>query len=480
MKKTNIVFIFIDDLGCADLGYCKSTFYDTPNIDYYSSQGIRFQQAYAACPVCSPSRASFLTGQYPARVGITDWIDQAGDMHPLSGKLIDAPYKKHLPEDIVTVAEALRNVGYQTWHVGKWHLGEENYGPTHLGFDVNIGGCYWGHPREGYFSPYNMPNLPDGPQGEYLTDRLTDEAINLLAHADADKPFFLNFCPYAVHTPLQAKPEDIQRYKEKAHAMKLDKINPFIKGEYFPTHDKKNWHVNRRVIQSDPVYAAMIWNLDENIGRLMRALETYNLAQNTLVVFTSDNGGLSTSEGSPTCNFPAIEGKGWMYEGGNRVPAFAYWPGHISAGTQSTYPITTPDYFPTFLQLAEAIQPQNQPCDGVSLLPLLQGEAMTQRPIFWHYPHYGNQGGTPSGAVLYGKYKLIEFYEDNSIALFDLQSDASETKNLAKELPEISKHLQELLHEWRNNVGAVMPEENKKYKVTGKRKFFFMRSHDKG
>ena len=463
MQQPNIVFIFMDDMGWRDLGCSGSTFYETPNIDQMCREGMRFDCAYAACPVCSPSRASFLSGQYPARIGVTDWIDESGTFHPLRGKLIDAPYLKHMPENTITVAERLKNAGYQTWHVGKWHLGGGNYLPENFGFDLNIGGCEWGHPSYGYFSPYHIPTLEDGPEGEYLTDRLTDEAIELIRKAPDDKPFFLNFCHYAVHNPIQAKPEDILKFQEKASRMRLDRTEALIEGEHFHTINKKDQCVKRRIVQSDPNYAAMIWNLDWNIGRLRNALEQEGHGRDTIVIFTSDNGGLSTSEGSPTCNFPAAEGKGWMYEGGTLVPAWVWWPGHVAAGRSCAVPINTPDFYPTLLDVAGLAPEEGQVCDGISILPLLQGKEIPERPVFWHYPHYGNQGGTPGGSVRLGKYKLIEFYEDGKTVLFNLEQDISESRDVSEEEPEIASRLKKMLHDWRQSTGAVMPQRNADY-----------------
>ncbi len=347
--------------------------------------------------------------------------------------------------------------------MGKWHLGGGNFLPENFGFDVNIGGCEWGHPSYGYFSPYHIPTLEDGPEGEYLTDRLTDEAIELIRKAPDDKPFFLNFCHYAVHNPIQAKPEDILKFQEKASRMRLDRTEALIEGEHFHTINKKDQCVKRRIVQSDPNYAAMIWNLDWNIGRLRNALEQEGHGRDTIVIFTSDNGGLSTSEGSPTCNFPAAEGKGWMYEGGTLVPAWVWWPGHVAAGSSCAVPITTPDFYPTLLDVAGMAPEEGQACDGVSILPLLQGKEIPERPVFWHYPHYGNQGGTPGGSVRLGKYKLIEFYEDGKTVLFNLEQDISESRDVSEEEPEIASRLKKMLHDWRQNTGAVMPQRNADY-----------------
>lgn len=457
-KQPNIVFIFMDDMGWKDLGCTGSSFYETPNIDKLCKEGMQFENAYAACPVCSPSRASFLTGKYPARVGVTDWIDEAGTTHPLKGKVIDAPYLKHLPKDEITIAHLLKQAGYDTWHVGKWHLGSEEYYPEKYGFDVNIGGCSWGHPNQGYFAPYGIKTLEEGPEGEYLTDRLTDEAIKLIKNK-SDKPFFLNFCHYAVHAPIQVKEKDYAKFALKAKESGLDKIAAVIESEEFHTEDKKGQHVMRRVIQSDPAYAAMMWNLDENIGRLLQAIEESGEADNTVIIFTSDNGGLSTAEGSPTCNHPAREGKGWMQEGGVRVPLIIKYNKMIVPGSTCDTPVTTPDFFPTFLELAEK-DCDNQKRDGVSLIPLMKGQKTPERPLFWHYPHYGNQGGIPGSSVVYGKYKLIESLEDYSVTLYDLEKDLSELTDVSAQNPEVVKQLLGYLHDWQEDVSAKFPTEN--------------------
>ncbi len=458
MNKPNIVFLLMDDMGWRDIACAGSAFYETPVIDALREQGMFFSNAYASCPVCSPSRASVLTGRYPARLGVTDWIDTKGEMHPLRGKLIDAPYIKHLPDGEYTLAQALKDGGYATWHVGKWHLGERPYYPDQVGFDVNIGGGWWGHPRDGYFSPYHFETLADGPVGEHLTDRLTDEAIRLISQRDPQKPFFLNLWYYDVHTPIEAKDEDIAYFERKAHRLGLDKLPAMEVCEPFRTVDKQGMFVTRRRIQSDPVYAAMILNLDRNIGRLLDALQTHGL-DDTLVIFTSDNGGLATSEGSPTCNAPASEGKGWMYEGGTRVPLIVSWPGHVRAGSVCHTPVTSTDFYPTLLEVAQLSSLPKQHMDGVSMLPLWRGESITQRPLFWHYPHYGNQGGSPGASVREGRYKLIHFFEDGHTELYDLETDVSESKDLSAELPEITQRLEGLLDAWQQEVCAVMPKQ---------------------
>ncbi len=320
-QRPNFLFILIDDLGWRDLSCYGSTFYETPNLDRLAAEGMTFTDAYAACPVCSPTRASLLTGRYPARVGVTNYIGGHA-----TGKLIDAPYIRQLPLEEYNLARALKAGGYVTWHVGKWHLGDAPFHPQHQGFDINIGGCHYGHPYKGYFAPWQIEHLPEGPDGEYLTDRLTDEAIRLIRNHDGSKPFFLNLWHYAVHTPIQAKPEDIERFRRKAEAMGLDKQQALVEGEHFPTDQKRHLRVMRRIIQSDPGYAAMVWNLDWNIGRVLDALRETGQLDNTVVIFTSDNGGLATAEGSPTSNRPLAEGKGWMYDGGTREPLIVRYP----------------------------------------------------------------------------------------------------------------------------------------------------------
>lgn len=456
--------ILIDDMGWKDLSACGSTFYESPNIDALMQSGMSFDNAYASCPVCSPSRASILTGKYPATVGVTDWIDTSGECHPVKGYLIDAPYIKHLPKEEYNIARCFKDHGYNTFHVGKWHLGTEEYYPQHQGFDVNIAGCHLGHPHHGYFSPYMIENLKDGPDGEYLTDRLTDEAIKLIAKS-GDTPFFMNLWHYTVHMPPQAKEEDIRYFEDKARRMHLDKVNPFVEGENYPIEIKRHMKVRRRVIQSDAVYAAMIKNLDWNIGRLVQALKDMGKLDDTIIVFTSDNGGLATAEGSPTCNFPAREGKGWMYEGGTRIPLSISYPAIVRKNTHTQVVTTSPDLYPTLLEMAGLqLQPQ-QHVDGISLLPALSEKKMKDRPVFWHYPHYGNQGGTPGSSVRYGKWKLIEFFEDMHTELYDLESDPSEARNLAEINPDKRDELRQMLHSWRESICAKIPKRNPDWKA---------------
>ncbi len=422
---------------------------------------MRFTDAYASCPVCSPTRASILTGRYPARIGVTNWI--GGNT---KGKLIDAPYSDHLTLEETCLAKALNEDGYATWHVGKWHLGKEPFYPEKHGFEVNVGGCEAGSPgKGGYFSPWTIPVLQDAdvPDGTLLTDYLTDRAIDLLKNRD-DRPFYLHFCFYAPHTPIQAKQEKIEKYEDRVLELGLDKVETFEEGNFFPCEHKKEMRIKRRLVQSDPVYASMIESVDENIGRLLATLEEEGLTDDTVVFFTSDNGGLATSEGSPTCNSPLSEGKGWMYEGGTRDPLMIRWPKKIREGSVCDVPVTSPDYYPTILEMAGLDPRPGQHCDGVSLMPvLLETGELDREAIFWHYPHYGNQGGTPGASVRSGDYKLIEFFEDGKIELYNLREDIGEEHNLAKQESGVASGLKSMLDKWKENVGAITPITNPEF-----------------
>jgi arylsulfatase A-like enzyme len=459
--KPNILFILIDDMGWRDIGCYGSSFYETPNLDRLAGEGMLFTDAYASCPVCSPTRASILTGKYPATVGVTQFIGG----HNV-GKLCDVPYHHNLPLQEHSLAQALRDGGYQTWHVGKWHLGNRNTWPDRHGFDANIGGCDWGLPHGGYFSPYSNPTLDDGPEGEYLTDRLTSEAIALIEKRDPAKPFFLNWWHYAVHIPIEAPAGLVAKYRKKAHDMGLDGMKTFEDGEPFPNLTRRPHNVRRRLLQSDPAYAAMVENLDTNIGRMLDSLRDQNLEQDTIVVFTSDNGGLATAEGSPTCNAPLAEGKGWMYEGGTREPLLVRWPGVVKPGSRCHEPTTSTDFYPTFLDAAGLAPIPQQHCDGVSVMPLLRGEPFDRGPIFWHYPHYANQGGTPGCSVREGDYKLIEFFEDGALELYNLREDIGEDHNLAEVEPERTRQMHAQLVLWRERVGALVPKLNPNWRDT--------------
>jgi arylsulfatase A-like enzyme len=450
--RPNVILILIDDLGWRDVSSYGSSFYETPNIDQLGQAGLRCTDAYAAAPVCSPTRASLLSGKYPARVGVTQYIGGFG-----VGALQDVPYFRELPESEFSLARALSGSGYSTWHVGKWHLGPPRCWPENHGFDVNIAGHSAGAPST-YFSPYGIPTLTDGPAGEYLTDRLTDEAIHLLENA-GNEPFFLNLWYYAVHTPIEAPQELVHKYKQKAAALGLDP-EPITMGENMPLWHRRDKRVERRQSQSNPDYAAMIENLDTNIGRLLDALHANGKSENTIVIFTSDNGGLSTSEGSPTSNAPLAEGKGWMQDGGVRVPFIVSWPGQIRAGSVTDLPFTTPDLYPTILSLTGIDAMPHQHVDGVDLSRHWLGEPIDRGPIFWHYPHYSNQGGSPGAAVRRGRFKLIRDFETSREELFDLSLDISEATDLSGQEPAIAAQLSELLDSWMGDISALVPSAN--------------------
>jgi arylsulfatase A-like enzyme len=459
-KKPNIVLILIDDLGWVDWGCYESTFYETPHIDRLAVAGMRFTNAYSTCPVCSAARASILTGRYPARIGLTDYIGGKN-----KGKLIDAPYIDHLPLSERSIATVLKEHGYDTWHVGKWHLGGGKYNPTGHGFTENIGGSHWGMAFKGYFNPWNIPTIDDddAPEGTYLTDYLTDKAIELINNR-SEKPYLLNLWFYSVHVPIMAKPEKIEYFKKKKARLGLDKIYPFELGDNFPTKRKKDLVIRRRKLQSSANYAAMVHSVDENVGKIMKTIEESGESDNTIIFLTSDNGGLATAEGSPTCNYPLSEGKGWMYEGGVRDPLIVKWKGELKENSICDTPVIFNDFYPTFLELAGIDLMPEQHTDGVSILPLLkEKDGEYDRCLFWHYPHYGNQGGTPGSSIRKGDYKLIEFFEDNHVELYNLKKDLEENHDISKNYPAITGQLRGLLEDWRFSIEAKIPKKNPKY-----------------
>ena len=434
-RPPNVILILIDDLGWTDLGCQGSAFYETPHIDRLAASGMRFTHAYSACTVCSPTRAAVLTGMYPARLHITDWIE--GHKRPFA-KLKVPDWTKHLPHETLTMAEVFRANNYATAHVGKWHLGGEEYWPTTQGFDVNIGGNHRGQPPS-YFFPYErdaikLPGLADGKEGEYLTDRLTDEAIGFI-NANRERPFFIYMPHYTVHTPLQAKPDLITKYRAKA--------------ERLPDQPHRN-----------AVYAAMIESLDEGVGRLMAALDELKLRENTIVIFTSDNGGLASS----TSNVPLRAGKGSAYEGGVRVPLIFSYPRVIVAGSTSGTPAMSMDLLPTLVKLCGLKLPKQSAFDGINLAPaLIQSGAIIRDALYWHYPHYHPGGATPYGAVRAGDWRLVEFYETSKVELYHLKVDVGEKNDLAAAEPAKRDQLLGMLQKWRESVKAQMPTPNPDY-----------------
>jgi arylsulfatase A-like enzyme len=454
--RKNVVFFLVDDLGWRDLGCFGSTFYETPRIDRLAATGMKFTQAYAACPVCSPTRASILTGKYPQRLGITDYISPDGSNQPehwrRKTRLLPAPYVDRLPLAETTLAESLKGAGYATFFAGKWHLGPAGFYPENQGFDVNKGGCEWGAPSAGrrYFSPYGNPRLSDGPPGEHLPARLANETAAFIS-AHRDQPFLAYLSFYSVHTPLMAR-EDL-RIKYEAKARSLDAAEP---------RWGKEGERKVRLIQDHAVYAAMVEAMDQAVGVVLSKLDELKLTDRTIVIFMSDNGGLSTSEGWPTSNLPLRAGKGWLYEGGIREPMIIRAPGVTKPGSQCDTAVISTDFYPTILELTVLPPRPEQHLDGRSLVPLLRDESIEPRPLFWHYPHYGNQGGSPAGAVRVGDWKLIEWYEDGRRELFNLREDLGERHDRASDNPAKVRELASQLDAWRHAVGAKMPTPNKK------------------
>lgn len=432
-NRLNVVLILADDLGAQDLGCTGSRLFETPNIDRLAATGMRFTQAYAACTVCSPTRAAVQTGRYPARLHVTDWIK--GHAYP-KAKLRPPEWTMELPLAEITLAERLRGAGYATAHLGKWHLGGEGFEPEQQGFEVNLGGDHRGQPPS-YFSPYRLPRLSDGPPGEYLTDREGKEAEAFIRE-HRDGPFFLSYCAYAVHTPLQAPVDAAARYREKIAT---------VGGP-----------------QTNAVYAAMVERLDAAVGRILQTLADLDLTERTLVVFTSDNGGLVLGKNPPTSNAPLRSGKGSPYEGGHRVPLIVRWPGVTVAGSTSPEPVMSIDLHPTILDALRSPKAylDRRGFDGVSLAPLLRDPAarLGREALFWHYPHYHPGGATPYAAVRAGDWKLIQFYENGRQELFNLADDPGEATDLAESKPDEVMRLARILFRWQGSVDAQWPRPN--------------------
>ncbi len=439
-RPTNFVFFLIDDWGWTDAASFGSRLYETPHIDRLAAQGMKFTQAYSACTVCSPTRAAVMTGKYPARLHITDYIP--GHRRPYA-KLKIPDWTLHLPLVERTIAEELKDRGYTTGIFGKWHLGDEAFYPEKQGFDVNFGGCAMGAPRS-YFPPYGIPNITDEKPGEFLTDRLTREALRFI-ESNQDRPFYVYFPHYAVHTPLAGKPEVVAKYQQKLAA-----------GTY---------------TQTNPVYAALVESVDDSVGAVMQRLAELKLDQNTLIIVTSDNGGLSgtrNAEGwrpGPTRNDPLRLGKGSAYEGGVRVPLVVKWPGVTAAGSSSPTPVISVDYFPTLLEIADQAQgaaaAPRPAADGESITALLRGADRLKRDtLYWHYPHYHPGSATPYSAVREGDWKLIHFFEDNHSELYNLAADIGEKTDLAAANPGKASALRAKLDAWRTSVDAQLPTAN--------------------
>ena len=446
--KPNFVFILVDDLGWTDLSCYGSTFHETPNLDRLASGGMVFTDAYTTSPVCSPTRASIMTGKYPARVNITDWIP--GD-DPESRQLLGPADNHQLALDEETIAEAMKRNGYKTFFAGKWHLGDTGFFPEDQGFDINMGGHHMGQPPGGYYSPYNNPKLPDGPEGEYLTDRLTDESLQFL-QSIKEEPFFLYLAFYTVHTPIQACEKHIDHFREKLNQLGPDNKPVLV-----------NEHTGSTTInQVNAPYASMVHSMDENVGRILEYLDENGLSENTYIIFTSDNGGLSTvwrDRSAPTSVRPLRAGKGWCYEGGIRVPLIIAGPG-ISSGS-SNIPVISTDFYPTILDMAGFPLIPQQHVDGQSLFPLItENTAPEREAIFWHFPHYHSSQWTPGAAIRKGDWKLIEFYHYGKTELYNLAEDIGETTDLSSQFPEITAELKNLLRKMQEETGTLFPVVN--------------------
>jgi arylsulfatase A-like enzyme len=449
-RHPNVVVFLADDLGWRDLGYAGSTFYETPNIDALAKRGTVFTNAYAACPVCSPTRAALLTGKYPPRTGVTDWIgalqpSKATTRPMYADRLLPAQYKTELALEEVTLGDAFKEAGYATFFAGKWHLGRKPFYPDKQGFDVTFGAGHQGSPGPGgYFSPYKVP-LDPGPPGEHLDIRLANETAKWIASTrPKDKPFLAYFSLYDVHVPLMAPAETVKYFEAKRERLGL-------KDEFGDEGKSKV-----RLTQSHAVYAAMVKTMDDAIGIVLQQLEADHLLDDTVIVFTSDNGGLSTKEGSPTSNLPLRGGKGWAYEGGIREPMLAIVPGVTRAGTTCDDRVISMDVFPTLLAACGLAPRPKDHVDGVNLLPALQGKALPDRPLFWHYPHYGNQGGSPFSSIRLGDWKLIAFHDARQgTELYNLSSDPGEQHNVAADQPEKVKELRASLDAWKKEVHAI-------------------------
>lgn len=446
--RPNILFILVDDLGYMDIGANNpDTFYETPNIDRLAAEGMRFTDGYAANPVCSPTRYSIMTGRYPSRVDATNFFSGKR-----GGRFNPAPLHDDMPVAEVTLAEALKRGGYRTFFAGKWHLGPtEEFWPEHQGFDINQGGWKHGGPWFGgkYFSPYGNPRLEDGPKGEHLPIRLANETMRFIEENKAG-PFLAYLAFYSVHTPLLTTSPLKKKYEAKAARLGLNGKPEFAAEEQVWADAKKR---EVRTLQKHAVYAGMVEAMDTAVGMVLDKLKALGLDDNTVVCFTSDNGGLSTSEGSPTSNLPLRGGKGWVYEGGIREPYLIKWPGVTRPGSVSSTPVCSIDFYPTLMEIA-GIQTDHA-IDGISLVPALKtGQVPHREALYWHYPHYSNQGGFPGGAIRMGDWKLVERYEDGRTHLYNLKTDLGERHDVANQNADRVKQMRARLHEWYVNVDA--------------------------
>lgn len=448
IKKPNVLFILADDYCYHDLSVTGSKYYETPNIDRIAKEGVIFTDGYATCQVCSPSRASIMSGKFPARHGITDWIGApVGENWRKAGRfnqLLPPQYVRALPQEYITLPEAMKEAGYTTFFAGKWHIGSKGSWPTDHGFDVNKGGWDKGSPMGGYFAPWENPNLESGTNGENLSMRLAKETVDFIK-ANKDTSFFAYLSFYAVHGPIQTSQEKWAKYQQKAEDFGIAKTG-FKMGHFLPI----------RQVQDNPVYAGLVEAMDDAVGHVLTALDEMELAENTIIIFTSDNGGVAAGDAFATSNFPLRGGKGYQFEGGIREPYFIKVPG-MKGGQKCRAPVTGTDFYPTILDLVGAKLKPEEHSDGVSLLPLLKGETISDRPLIWHYPHYGNQGGEPSSIIRLGDWKLIHYYEDGHEELYNLKNDLEENFDVASDYTDRVKQMSEKLFVMLDEMGARYP-----------------------
>ncbi|NJN28865.1 MAG: sulfatase [Cyclobacteriaceae bacterium] len=464
--KPNFIFILADDFGNHDLSVTGSNYYETPNIDRIAIEGMMFTNGYAACQVCSPSRASIMLGTFPARHGITDWIGaKTGEDWRKAGRanqLLPPEYVHKLPAEATTLPEALREVGYKTFFAGKWHLGDSTSWPLAHGFDINIGGWHAGYPAGGYFSPYKNPKLVNKKDGENLSMRLANETVAFIQQNNPNvtgQPFFAYLSFYAVHGPIETTEEKWAKYREKAEDLGIADTG-FEMGHFLPI----------RQVQDNPVYAGLVEAMDDAVGVVLDAVDDAGLGDNTVIVFTSDNGGVAAGDAFATSNLPLRAGKGYQFEGGIREPYFIKVPWITRGGERNDTPVSGTDFYPTFLELAGLDLKPNQHKDGLSLVPVLKGGTLAPRPLIWHYPHYGNQGGEPSSIIREGDWKLIHYYEDGREELYDLKNDVGENNDLAVEYPEQVKSMSTRLFTLLDEMGARYPTRDPEWTAAAEQK----------
>ncbi|NNC87187.1 MAG: sulfatase [Akkermansiaceae bacterium] len=493
-SRPNIVFFLVDDLGWSDVGCFGSSFHDTPHVDQLAREGVRFTDAYAACHVCSPTRASILTGKYPATINLTDWLSGRRDF-PFQ-RFLNVEINQHLPHREVTLAEALKDEGYATAIFGKWHLGRKGSMPTDHGFDLHIPDAVanW----RTFHGPFGLKKL-DSRKGDYLTDRLTDEALKWV-ESQQQKPFFLYMSHFAVHDPIEGRKDLVEKYAKKLRGLPTTDSPEFILEGNPDNPDNPSQEELAELIetpafsghrvlprgtvkvkqkQDNVEFAAMVEAVDQSLGRIVAKLEELGIAENTIVIFFSDNGGMAAMNvGRPdrvvadknvdvayaTSNLPLRGAKGWLYEGGIRVPLIIKWPKAGRAGSVCPTPVSSVDFFPTLLEMTGIGGGTGSGREGVSIAPLVRGGEIPERAIYWHFPHYSNHGmQSPGGAIRLGDHKLLEYFENGTVQLFNLKDDPGEQRDLAPVEPSRAKELRAMLHAWRKKVAARMMEPNPDY-----------------